>query len=301
MFGYIYPFKMDLKIRHYNTFKSYYCSLCHAIKKNYGNIPRISINFDTTFMAIFLDSLLQNNPIIEKKLCLIHPVEKKNIIKNSSSIDYASHITLILTHNKIIDDINDENNLLSKIIFPLSNIYIQKFPKYLEGIKNKILYHLNNLNKMEKSSEILSIDDYSHHFAKITKEVFSFFIKINNIYEDNIDDVERLGYNIGKWIYIMDAFNDIEKDFKQKSFNPILKINQITNENINIIDFKNSVKEHYRSLLTQINYQCLHYFNNLKIQKNYDLIENILQLGMPFKTDKIINTCNCSKKEVSNK
>ncbi|EIA24102.1 hypothetical protein SFB3_217G0, partial [Candidatus Arthromitus sp. SFB-3] len=70
MFGYIYPFKMDLKLKHYNTFKSYYCSLCHTIKKNYGNIPRISLNFDITFMAIFLDSFSIKKPVIEKKVML---------------------------------------------------------------------------------------------------------------------------------------------------------------------------------------------------------------------------------------
>ncbi|EIA23201.1 hypothetical protein SFB1_193G1 [Candidatus Arthromitus sp. SFB-1] len=72
-------------------------------------------------MAIFLDSFSIKKPVIEKKVCLIHPIEKKYIMKNISSIEYSSHINIILTHNKIVDDINDENNLLSKILLPISN------------------------------------------------------------------------------------------------------------------------------------------------------------------------------------
>lgn len=300
MFGYIYPFKLDLKIKHFNTFKSYYCSLCHEIKLNYGNIPRISINFDTTFMAILLDSFSNNHKTIEKKVCLIHPVEKKLIVKNNQSINYASHITMILTHNKIIDDINDENNLFLKFILPISNRYIQKLPKNLDKIKELIFNNLNELKILESSDNNLSIDEFSHPFSNLIKNIFNFYAKSNNMDENNLYHLENMGYNLGKWIYIIDAFNDIEKDFKNKSFNPILRLNGIKlTDNINILEFKNSIKDKFLSLLTYINLKCLENFKKLSITKNYDLIENILQLGMPFKTDKIVNHFQFSnKKEV---
>lgn len=300
MFGYIYPFKPDLKIKYYNKFKSYYCSLCHSIKNNYGNIPRMALNFDTTFMAIFLDSFTHNNPIIEKKRCPIHPIEKKYIMKNISSIDYASHITIILTHNKIVDDINDENNLLNKIIFPIYNKYIHKLPEKLVPLKISIENDLKNLRNLELSDEILSIDEYSHPFANLTKTIFNVYCKQNNFDNSSINYITNIGYNLGKWIYIIDALNDIEKDKKNNCFNPITHIHNKEKNITNINEFKISMGEKYKPLLTHINYNCLDNFKSLKIAKNYDLIENILQLGMPFKMDKLINKCNCTnKKEVS--
>ena len=300
MFGYIYPFKMDLKLKHYNTFKSYYCSLCHTIKKNYGNIPRISLNFDITFMAIFLDSFSIKKPVIEKKVCLIHPIEKKYIMKNISSIEYSSHINIILTHNKIVDDINDENNLLSKILLPISNKYMQNLPNYLNNIKHKINNHLKNLKELENKNKILSIDEYAHPFSNLMKEIFNFYCKFNDFDNKTLVHINRLSYSLGKWIYIIDSLNDIEKDLKTSSFNPIIHIHNITKEKINIETFKKSIQDKYYSLLTHVNYNCLENFKYLKLNKNYDLIENILQLGMPFKTDKIINNFNCNnKKEVS--
>lgn len=300
MFGYIYPFKPDLKIKYYNTFKSYYCSLCHAIKHNYGNIPRASINFDITFMAILLDSFSSTKPIIQKKTCLIHPTEKKLIIKDNSSINYTSHINIILAHNKIIDDINDENNLFSKIIFPISNRYIQKLPKNFENINIIISKYLKDLQILESSKEILSIDEYSHPFGSIVKNIFSFYGKLNNFKENYLHYIENLGYNLGKWIYLIDAFNDIEKDFKRKSFNPILKIHNTNfKKDFDYIKFRKEIKDEFSSTLTFINLKCLEAFENLSLRKNYDLIENIIQLGMPFKIDRIVNHLECSKKKGS--
>ena len=302
MFGYIYPFKPDLKIRYYDTFKSYYCSLCHAIKRNYGNLPRVSINFDTTFMAIFLDSFSNDIQTIEKKTCIIHPIEKKNIMKNNSSINYASHITLILTHNKIIDDINDENNLLSRVILPIFSKYIHKLPKEMIEIKKYTFENLEDLKNLEKSQEDISIDEYAHPFANLTKKIFSFYCNTNNFNKNSIIHVENIGYNLGKWIYLIDAFNDMEKDYKNNSFNPILKIHKINSKDkkeIDIIELKRSIKDDYSSLLTFINYKCLENFTSLSLEKNYDLIENILQLGMPFKIDKIINHFECQNKKGS--
>lgn len=302
MFGYIYPFKPDLKMRYYDIFKSYYCSLCHEIKKNYGNIPRVSINFDTTFMAIFLDSFSNNKQTIQKKTCIIHPVEKKFIIKNNPSINYASHITIILTHNKIIDDINDENNLFSRVIFPIFNKYIQKLPTQFDEIKKNVSDNLNDLKKLETSDNEISIDEFSHPFANLTKNIFSFYAKFKNFNKDYFIDMENIGYNLGKWIYLIDAFNDMEKDFKNNSFNPILKIHKISSKNkdkIDIIELKKSIQSDFSSLLTYINFKCLEHFKNLSIEKNYDLIENILQLGMPFKIDKIVNNFQCSNKKGS--
>ncbi len=300
MFGYVYPFKPDLKIKYYNTFKSYYCSLCHAIKNNYGNIPRISINFDITFMAILLDSFSSTKPNIQKKTCLMHPTEKKLIIKDNTSINYTSHINIILTHNKIIDDINDENNLFSKIIFPISNKYIQKLPKKFQEINLIISKYLKDLQILESSQEALSIDEYSHPFGNIVKNIFSFYGKLNNFEKNYLHSIENIGYNLGKWIYLIDAFNDIEKDFKKNSFNPILKIHKINFKNdFDILKFKREIKEDFSSTLTFINLKCLENFENLFLTKNYDLIENILQLGMPFKIDKIVNHFECSKKKGS--
>lgn len=70
MFGYVTPYKMELKIKDYEKFKAYYCGLCRSIKYNIGNVPRISLNYDMTFLALLLDSLgTGEQTYVKKKMC----------------------------------------------------------------------------------------------------------------------------------------------------------------------------------------------------------------------------------------
>ena len=75
MFGYIMPDKPELKIREYEIYRAYYCGVCKAIKKNHGNIPRLTLTYDTTFSA-FLSSLVEEQPQIKDSRCALHPLKE---------------------------------------------------------------------------------------------------------------------------------------------------------------------------------------------------------------------------------
>ena len=72
MFGYITPCKMELKIKDYEKIKAYYCGLCRNIKYDFGNLPRITLNYDTTFLAIFLDAFSKDKEKYIKKNCIFN-------------------------------------------------------------------------------------------------------------------------------------------------------------------------------------------------------------------------------------
>ena len=86
MFGYVTPLKNELKVKDFDLFRAYYCGLCHEIKKNFGNIPRLTLNYDMTFLAILLDSLNDTTLNINEIRCLFHPIYKRNIISNNDAI-----------------------------------------------------------------------------------------------------------------------------------------------------------------------------------------------------------------------
>src|SRR3712207_7216524 len=96
MFGYVTPYKMELKIKDYEKFKYYYCGLCKSIKTHYGNIPRMSLNYDITFLAILLDSLNDEKPIYKKEHCIVHPIRKKIILQDNSALAYAAFSNTML-------------------------------------------------------------------------------------------------------------------------------------------------------------------------------------------------------------
>ncbi len=206
MFGYVTPCKMELKIKEYEKFRAYYCGLCKTIKKDYGELPRITINYDMTFLGILLDSLEDNKNIFIKEHCIIHPIKKKVIITNNEALKYAAFFNVALSYYKLLDNVEDDNSIKSNISSKFLKNTIHKnndlYEKHIHTVDNS----LKNLYICEKNYENKSIDEISHHFAHLTGYILSSYKNFS--FKDSL---YWLGYNLGKWIYIIDAFDDLEK------------------------------------------------------------------------------------------
>jgi len=104
MFGYILPEKPELKIKEYEIFRAYYCGVCKSIGDRFGQITRISLNYDSAFLALLLDSISRENVKIRKEKCFIHPLKKLFVARDSEVIDYASDINIILAYHNLKDN-----------------------------------------------------------------------------------------------------------------------------------------------------------------------------------------------------
>lgn len=282
MFGYVTPYKMELKIKDYEKFKSYYCGLCKSIKTHYGNIPRMSLNYDITFLAILLDSLNDEKPIYKKEHCIVHPIRKKIILQDNSALAYAAFSNTILFYYKLLDDINDDNSLKSKLLCPIFKKSIKKskleFQKLIKYIEDK----LKDLYNIEHSKQFNSLDEISHPFAQLTGYILSYYKSDNNKVSTTLFN---LGYNLGKWIYIIDALDDLEKDMKKNNFNPI---NILFNKESNDYEtLKYNITDRLEFILLNCSRHCLSYLNELNLQKNKELLFNIFQYGMIDKMNKV--------------
>ncbi|KGN03268.1 hypothetical protein Z969_01345 [Clostridium novyi A str. 4570] len=273
MFGYVFPYKMELKIKDYEKFKAYYCGLCLSLKNNFGNLPRLSLNYDMTFLAILLDSLDKTKTHYNNHTCIVHPIKKRIFVVNNKALDYAAFCNVCLTYYKLLDDYNDDNSLQSKLISLILKKYLKKQPNYNE-LKIYIEKKLNQLNSLEKNPQNKNLDEFAHPFADLTGFIISYYI-------DNTDyklDLYWLGYNLGKWIYIIDAYDDLEKDMKSHKFNPIdLCINK---DNLPYSELIKVISSRIDFILCNCARECYSYFQNLPIEKNYDLLENILHYGL---------------------
>lgn len=286
---------MELKIKDYEKFKAYYCGLCHSIKQDFGNLPRLTLNYDMTFLAILLDSIEPTNIKFEKKRCMLHPTKKKIIAVNSEALNYAGFCNVALTYYKLLDNVNDDKSVLSKLNSIFLNSYIKKTSKDLKCHIPYIEKKLNELYSLEADFHKKTLDEICHPFADLTGFILSSY---NKDYEKNID-LYWLGYNLGKWIYIIDAFDDLEKDMKKNKFNAI---NMLLNENkLPYDEFATLIKERIDFILITCGEQCLQHFNNLSIKKNLDLLYNILQYGLIERMDLVFrklekNKQSCTKK-----
>ncbi|HBC98009.1 MAG TPA: hypothetical protein DC034_14610 [Clostridium sp.] len=280
MFGYVTPYKMELKIKDYEKFKAYYCGLCKSIKHNIGDFPRIFLNYDMTFLAILLDSLEEGRQNYIKKRCIIHPVKKKIILKDNPSLKYAAFCSISLVYFKLLDDTKDEKSIKSRILSVYLRRYLNSMPenfkKNFQVIKNK----LRNLYKLEKDSGNKSIDFLANPFGELTGFILS---------SSQDGDIKKklyfLGYNLGKWIYIIDAFDDLNEDMRREKFNAIDHC--FNSKKLSFDEFSKQIEKRIDFILGTCAAQCMNAFKALPIKRNEELLYNILQYGLLDKMDKV--------------
>ncbi|MFA5524000.1 MAG: DUF5685 family protein [Tissierellales bacterium] len=284
MFGYVLPYKSELKVKEYDIFRAYYCGLCKTLGKEFNHIVRFGLNYDLTFLALLLSSIEDEKETMTREGCMANPIKKKFIVNTNRSLVYTSNISIILIYFKLLDDWKDEGSiksLLGTIPFLLP---LRKANRTYNNKAQAIKGHLSKLTELEKS-RCNRIDEAADVFGKLMEEIST---------PDYIKDQKKervikwIGYNLGRWIYILDAFNDLEEDIKNNSYNPILLQFKYSKDE-EIIEFKNRVVDSIEFSLTMSLEAISKSFEILEIRKNRGIIENIVYMGTRHKMDLILN------------
>lgn len=268
MFGYVIVNKPELKIKDFECYQSFYCGLCQALKDGYGRIGQLSLNYDLTFVALVLSALYEvENSVVDAR-CLLHPQKKHCRIMNEFS-GYCADMTILLTYLKCCDDCDDEHHIRSKVmkrfLQPYYDMLKAKYPEKTLRIETALqenyeLEHSNcgDLDRLASLSgvlmgEVLAVRDDEWH-----------------------DSLYEMGDYLGRFIYIMDAFDDREDDEKQQRFNPLIQYAKQ-------MDFDQRIYE----ILELMMANSARAFEKLPILLYVDLIRNILYSGVWAKFETI--------------
>jgi hypothetical protein len=179
----------------------------------------------------------------------------------------------------LLDDFNDDKSIKAKIKSNFLQSYIKTSDTEKTNQLEFIEKRLKELDSLESKNDTTLLDELAHPFADLTAYIISNYAEDINVKFD----LYWLGYNLGKWIYIIDAFDDLEKDMASKKFNAIDA--SLNKTNLLYEDFKTKVENRIDVLLYDCARNCYEYFCNLPIEKNKLLIENILLFGLPEKMD----------------
>lgn len=282
MFGYVTICKGALSEDAYNTFRAYYCGLCKTIGKRCSHLSRMGLSYDITFLAIMLSSLDKEETHMRDKKCMLHPMRKNICVENDRAVEYAADMGVILSYLKLLDDWKDEKSikaLFGMLMFARGVRRARKrYPKTYNGIREC----LDRLSMLENEN-CGETDAVADCFAKILELLFTpDFIES----EDTERALAWLGYNIGRWIYIIDAYNDIEKDFRRKSYNPFLT------KGDNAESIKQKIKDDLDVSLTFTLENASSAYNLLKIYKNEEILNNIIYMSLKTKQDCILGEKN---------
>jgi len=294
MFGYVMPEKPELKIKEYELFRAYYCGVCKSIGKRHGQLPRLVLNYDSAFLALLLSSVAGEELSIKRERCIAHPTSRRIVIKDSGIIDYASDMNIILAYYNLEDKWKDDRSALSYAgLLALKSNFKKLRQKYF--CKCVIIEdRLRELAGLERQ-KCASMDMAAEPFAKLMEEVLAFEPVCGD--KDTEKILRWLGYNLGKWIYILDAYDDLDDNVKKKAYNPL--IYQYGYNNETICEFKARIKERVEFNLTYALSQIAKAHELLKLKSNSAIIENIIYMGMLRKTENILGTGSCRKVEES--
>ena len=216
MFGYIRPADHRLSQEEYERFRAAYCGLCHTLGKRYGFFARFLLNFDFTLLAILLSE--GKTPECRNCRCIAHPCKANCTMDETDALDLAADRSMILFWWQLQDHIAD-HGLFGGIKYrALSLLYRRTYRRardYAPDFDAQVQRHLNDLVEKEHAC-CASIDEAAEPFAALMADI-----------ADCVEDatkrriLRQLFYHLGRWIYLVDAADDYEKDAKEDCYNPL--------------------------------------------------------------------------------
>lgn len=268
MFGYVVVNEPELKIREFHEYRSYYCGLCRALKERYGIRGQITLSYDMTFLAMLLSLLYEPRETECLERCVLHPVKKQRI-KSNEMIDYVADMNILLTWYKCKDDFRDDGKIMHGIYGKTIEKQVKNIGLCYERQERIVKEYMNSLLMLEKT-ENMDIDQLSGTFGHLLEEIFV-------VKRDGWEKYLRnIGFYIGKFIYILDAYEDLEQDRKKGCFNPFLDREQ-----------EEGFDEWVKQLLTMIAAEFAKTFEKLPITENADILRNIIYSGIWTKYEEV--------------
>lgn len=263
MFGYVTIHKSQLAKEDLEQYQAYYCGLCKCLKEKGGVIGQMTLTYDMTFLIVLLDGLYELELESSKERCVTHPTKRHRMDYNEIT-EYAADMNLLLAYYNLMDDWIDERKLSKLAIAKLLKRRLEtlelRYQRQIKAVKT----YLEKLKQYEDSKDP-DIDLVAGLTGAMLGELL--------IYKEDewSEEVKSIGFYLGKFIYLMDAYEDIEKDKKNNNYNPFVIVHQKQEK---------ALAEFASQLLNSVMAECAKAFERLPIIKNAELIRNIIYAGV---------------------
>ncbi len=261
MFGYIVINQSEMKFKEYDVYRSYYCGLCQSLKERYGVLGQLSLNYDMTFILMLLTGLYEPEEVSRTQYRCVASFRKASD-KKKSFYRLCGRYDGIFSCYKAEDDWEDEHSLKGLAYSYLLGKKFRKKPLLYQEKVRTISLAMQDFADAEKQGNA-DIDTIAGLFGRVMAQIVS-------CREDEWkDNLERLGFFLGKFIYLMDAYEDVEQDLKKGTYNPLKKRYE-----------EPGFEEECRQILTMMMSECCKEFEQLPILQNVDILRNILYSGV---------------------
>lgn len=220
MFGYIRPVKNELLVKEANFYDAVYCGLCRYSGKHLSHASRFLLNYDFTFLSVLRLSLTGAEVKAEQVRCP-YKLRKKAAVVCDEVFSYTASAFGLFSYYKLEDDLRDEKGLSrfgKRLIRPIFQRIRRKslLAGAFDGMEEQIRRPIEELHDLEEAN-CDSPDRAADCFGRILRDIASAGLE-----GDKKAIAEQCGYHIGRFIYLIDAYDDFSSDAASGCYNPFL-------------------------------------------------------------------------------
>ena len=262
MFGYILTSADTLPKERHARFRAIYCGLCSSLRQRYGLVGSAALSFDMTFMAMLLNALYEPEEREGDERCAPHPIKAHRYVE-SDAVTYAADMNVVLAYHKCLDNWRDDKNLLSATEARLlRSAYAAVKGRYPEKC-GTVEDWLDEIHAIEAEG-LTDIDAPVNATGRALGELFVW--RENDVWADTLREV---GDGLGRFIYLMDAYDDLPEDARKGRYNPLKPLRD---------------REDYEALcestMMMMVADATDAFEQLPIVRDADILRNVLYSGI---------------------
>ena len=278
MFGYVRPKHSELLVREYDFYRAAYCGVCRSMRKKTGFLSSFSLSYEIVFLALCRMLVTDRHVCCSHKRCIAHPLKKRPCLSGNEALDYAARTSAMLVYQKIEDD-----RLDSGFLKRCGLAFVR--PTFKRAVKRAALGDLftqteaclSRLHELEKQ-KAPSIDAPAHEFGDLLGLVFA-----EGLEGEIRETFYRVGYHLGKFIYVADAADDFKDDIKDGSYNPFCLLYEPG-------DFESGIPESVHTALYLELGKLSEAVEGLPFEKDKaveNIIKNTIYLGLPERVEQL--------------
>ena len=262
MFGYVNASLKELNKAQRLRYNAIYCGLCRRIRNRAGQVARLSLSYDMTFLALLLMSLYEPEETTGQRACALHPIKPKPWVDNKI-IRYCAAMNVALAYYKALDDAQDEGGTKAKMMLGIFGRDMERIRAEYPRQCNAMAENLAKLRQLENEN-CNNPDLPAGCFGALLGEVF--------VYEEDMwaKYLREMGRDLGRYIYLADAAMDFSRDKKKGQYNPFLTMGT-------------EDPQSWEQYLLMAMGRCTDYYERLPLVQDKSILDNILYSGIWIK------------------
>ena len=218
MFGYVRPYREELRVKELDGYQAMYCGLCTTMGDRHGFVARMLLSYDFVFLAMLL-APREERPATCRRRCPARlGLGKKTACAPGEGLSAAADESVILSYWKLRDNVRDNGflkGLWPRVLSRLLRRGYRRAASAQPAFDGKVRACLEELRRLEEENSS-SLDQTADTFARILQGA-----SIPTGDEGRDRALGQLLYHVGRWIYLVDAWDDLEEDRASGGYNPI--------------------------------------------------------------------------------